>query len=221
MARLGAGLATLTGASLAAADPVRAEPAGGAPWQPARHPQDDWYEEIPGKHRFFFDATSATGTGDAIAFASNFLAASATGYQLAESENAIVISLRHHATLFAFSDAMWQKYGVPFSTRIGFVDPKTKQPPVINVYQTTGYGALLSNRQTTLSAMATRGVHFSVCDMAAHVYAGIAAGALGLQSSDVYDELRASALLNAHFMAAGIVAVNRAQERGYTIQHIG
>ena len=221
MGRLGAGLAVLTGASFAAADAVNAEPPGGAPWQPARHPQDDWFEEIPGKHRFFFDATSASGAGDAIAFASNFLVASTKGYQLAESENAVVINLRHHATLFAFSDAMWQKYGVPFSTRIGFVDPKTKQPPVVNVYQTTGYGALLSNRQTTLSAMATRGVHFSICDMAAQVFAGLAAAALGLKSSDVYDELRASALPNAHFMAAGIVAVNRAQERGYTIQHIG
>lgn len=221
MGRLGASLAAITGASVAAGYPVGAERVADAPWQPARHPQDDWLEAIPGKHRFLFDATSAAGTGEAIAFASNFLVASTKGYQLAESENAVVINLRHHATLFAFNDAVWQKYGVPFSTRIGFVDPKTKQPPVSNVYQRTGYGALLTNRGTTLDAMGARGVQFSICDMATQVYAGIAAAAVGSKASDVYDEMRASTLGNAHFMAAGIVAVNRAQERGYTIQYIG
>ena len=221
MARLGASLAALTSASLGGADVAAAASLRSAPWQPARHPQDDWFEELPGKHRFFFDATSAVGAGESIAFASNFLVASAKGYQLGESENAIVIGLRHHATLFAFSDAIWQKYGVPLSERISYVDPRTRQPPVVNIYQAIGYGALLPNRETTLNAMAKRGVHFALCDMATQVYAGVAAGKLGLKASDVYEELRASALPNAHFVAAGIVAVNRAQERGYTIQHIG
>jgi hypothetical protein len=44
---------------------------------------------------------------------------------------------------------------------------------------------------------------------------------MGLKVNDVYEELKASTLPNSHFMAAGIVAVNRAQERGYAIQHIG
>jgi hypothetical protein len=42
-----------------------------------------------------------------------------------------------------------------------------------------------------------------------------------LRSADVYEELKASALPNAHFAAAGIVAVNRAHERGYASQYIG
>jgi hypothetical protein len=222
MARLGAGLAALgLGASAVGAMPAGDSPAGSAPWTPTRHPQDDWLDSVPGKHRFYFDVTSATGTGEGIAFVSNFLNASKSGYGLDDRDNAVILGLRHFATAFAFSDAIWAKYGGPLGERIGFKDPKTATTPVINVYQTTGYGPLLPNREQTLSMMVARGVHFALCDMATRAYAGVIAQKLGLRSGDVYEELKASALPNSHFMAAGIVAVNRAHERGYAIQHIG
>ena len=178
-------------------------------------------DALPGQHRFFFDATTANGTGEAITFASNFLTASKVGYGLEDHDNAVIIGLRHFATTFAFSDAIWAKYGGPLSERIAFKDPKTGVAPVVNVYQTTGYGTTLPNREQTLAMMAKRGVHFALCDMATRAFAGLIAQKLSLRSADVYEELKASALPNAHFAAAGIVAVNRAQERGYAIQHIG
>ncbi len=196
-------------------------PSPADPWQPTRHPQDDWLDRVPGKHRFFFDVISAVGTGDAITFASNFFVASKMGYGLEDADNAVVICLRHFATPFAFSDAIWAKYGGVLGERIKFVDPKTTVAPVINVYQTTGYGTLLTNRETTIAALVQRGTHFAICDMATRAFSVLVAGKLQLKAADVYEELRASAIPNAHFMAAGIVAVNRAQERGYTIQYIG
>jgi hypothetical protein len=221
MARMAAGLAAFTGASSLVSEPARASHLSNGPWQPARHAQDDWLDQIPGKHRFFFDAITAAGAGDAITFATNFYVASKSGYGLDDADNAIVICLRHHATPFAFSDAIWARYGSVFGERIKFNDPKTNATPVINVYQTTGYGALLTNRETTLAAMIQRGTHFAVCDMATRALAGLAATRMQLKATDVYDELKASAIANSHFMAAGIVGVNRAQERGYAIQHIG
>lgn len=190
-------------------------------FQPARHPQDDWFDQLPGKHRFFFDATSPTGAGDAITFASNYYAANKSGYGLEPNELAVVICLRHWATPFAFSDAIWAKYGAALSERIKFTDPKSQQPPTVNVYQAAGYGMQLPNRGTTLDAMIKRGTHFAICDMATRAFAGIAAGKTGGKVDDVYAEMKASAVGNSHFMAAGIVAVNRAQERGYSIQYIG
>lgn len=221
MTRLGAGLAAFGGAFTLGAVALQAQPASAAPWAPTRHPQDDWMDGIPGQHRFFFDSTSPAGVGEAITFASNFLVASKSGYGLEPRDNAVLICLRHHATAFAFSDAIWARYGAPLGERIKFLDPKTGTTPVINVYQTTGYGTALPNRETTLDAMAQRGVHFAICDMATRAFAGVAATKLGLKAADVYDEMKLSVLPNAHFAAAGIVAVNRAQERGYAIQHIG
>lgn len=221
MARLAAGIAAFGGASAASAGGVHAQPERRGPWAPTRHPQDDWLDQVPGKHRFFFDTLTATGAGEGITFATNFFVASKTGYGLEDADNAVVLCLRHFATPFAFSDAMWAKYGAVIGERIKFTDPKTSTAPVINVYLTTGYGQSLPNREITLTMLAQRGVHFAVCDMATRAFAGLAATRLQLKANDVYDELRASALPNSHFMAAGIVAVNRAQERGYAVQHIG
>lgn len=217
MTRIGTALAAL---GLGAA-PAAAEAASNGPWVPARHTQDDWMDAVPGKHRFYFDVTSATGAGEAITFAGNFLTASKSGYGLDDRDNAVILGLRHFATTFAFNDAIWAKYGAPLGERIAFKDPKTGTTPVVNVYQTTGYGTALPNREQTLTMLVNRGVHFALCDMATRAFAGVIAQKLSLRNADVYEELKASALPNSHFMAAGIVAVNRAQERGYAIQHIG
>lgn len=221
MARLASAVAAFGGA--AALSPATAAAADGqaAPFVPARHPQDEWLEAIPGRHRFFFDTLTASGAGEGITFASNFLNASKAGYGLDDRDNAVVICLRHHATPFAFSDAIWARYGAVLGERIKFTDPKTGAAPTHNVYLTTGYGMQLPNRDQTLLQMVNRGVHFAVCDMATRAFAGLVAGRLQVKADDVYAELKASVIPNAHFAAAGIVAVNRAQERGYAIQHIG
>jgi intracellular sulfur oxidation DsrE/DsrF family protein len=220
MARLGAAVAAFGGASGLAAQPAEAA-ATPAPWAPTRHAQDDWLDALPGQHRFFFDTTSVNGAGEGITFASNFLAASKSGYNLDESQNAVIIGLRHFSTPFAFTDAIWAKYGAVFADRLKWMDPKTNAAPVINVYLTTGYGMTLPNRETTLTMMAQRGVHYAVCDMATKAFAGLIATRVQRKSAEVYDELRAAAIANTHFVSAGIVAVNRAQERGYSISHIG
>jgi hypothetical protein len=221
MARLGGALAGATAAILAT--PVRAMPQTPAapPWKPTRHLLDDWFDELPGQHRVFFDAVTGTGAGEALQFCSNFRTASQFGYQLGDGDNALVIGLRHWATPFAYSDAVWSKYGSIFSDRIHFVDPKTNTAPVINVYLTKGYGMQLPNRENTFPEAVQHRVHFAVCDMATRAMSGLIATQRQLKYEDVYAELRGSAHANSHFMAAGVVAVNRAQERGYAIQHIG
>ena len=174
----------------------------------ARHAADDWFE-LPGKHRFFFDALSPKGADEALLFADNFFNANHGGYGLENADLAVVVCLRHHATPFAFNDAMWAKYGAGWSDRISVVDPKTKAAPIVNVHA-SGYADAIK-----------RGVHFAVCDMATHYFSGVAAAKTGGDADSVYKELTANTVGNCHFVAAGIVAVNRAQERGYSIAYVG
>jgi hypothetical protein len=177
-------------------------------FQPARHSADDWFD-LPGKHRLFFDALTARGADDAPLFAGNFFNANKNSYGLENGDIAVVICLRHHATPFAFNDAIWAKYGAAFSDRINFVDPKTKAAPSVNVHAAAYTDAV------------KRGIHFAVCDMATHFFAGAAAAKAGADVDAVYKELVASTFGNSHFVPAGIVAVNRAQERGYSIAYVG
>lgn len=184
-------------------------PAPDAHWEPARHPQDDWFEQIPGKHRFFFDATTLNGVEESTMFVSNYYGANKSAYGLQDTDLAVVVGVRHHATPFAFTDAMWAKYGEAWGERLDFNDPKTKKRPIVNVYT------------ADLAGLVKHGVHFAVCDMATHAYASMAARRISGDFEEIYKELRGNAIGNAHFVAAGIVGVNRAQERGYSIAYVG
>ena len=209
-AALGFGAGTArAGAQTPSADAPSVSPAPTAVWQPARHPQDDWFDQLPGKHRFFFDATTVNGVQESTMFASNYYGANKSGYGLNDADLAVIVGVRHHATPFAFTDAMWAKYGEAWGERLDFNDPKTKKRPVVNVY--------LSD----LNGLIKHGVHFAVCDMATHAYASMAARRISGDFEEIYKELRANSIANCHFVPAGIVGVNRAQERGYSIAYVG
>ena len=113
---------------------------------------------------------------------------------------------------------MWAKYGGLITQRTNFNDPKTKQPPTINLYNSTTHGTALTNRGNTLDSLLKRGLHLAVCQVSTRGNAGTIAMATGATADAVYNELVANLVSrNAHMVPAGIVAVNRAQERGYSL----
>src|SRR5436190_16939401 len=133
-------------------------------WQPARHANDDWFEQTSAKHRFFLDTTTPDALKHAMSFSRNFFAANASGYGLTDADLAQIICVRHQSTSFAFTDEMWAKYGAAFSERAGgFVDPKTRQPPSFNLYLKDTSGETLRDIGVTLDSLLTRGVRLAVC----------------------------------------------------------
>lgn len=221
LSRLVAGAGAF-GAAFTGSTPAAAQPAGGrAGFVPARHPEDDWFDQTAAKHRFFYDTMTAEACGQALFFARNFFVANASGYQLTDADLAQIICLRHASTSFAFTDAMWAKYGEALSIRAGnFLDPKTKQVPTTNAYLSTGHGEALRNVNVTIEQMAKRGVRFAVCGLATRTTARLAAQKSGGDADAIFKELTAHLVPNGHMVAAGIVAVSRAQERGYTFAYV-
>lgn len=206
---LGTGMTLLgTAAALVGPTSAGAQTAADPRYQPSRHSQDDWLDQISGQHRCVFDTTTPEGVSSAGLFAGNYFTGNQNGYGLQNADLAVVIVLRHTSTPFAYNDAIWAKYGVPISQQAGnFVDPRTKQTPIINVYR------------TSLEGLIRRGAHLAVCQMATRAYAGSIARATGGNTDAIYDELVSNLLGNSHMVPAGIVAVNRAQEHGYTFVH--
>jgi intracellular sulfur oxidation DsrE/DsrF family protein len=195
--------------------------ASGSAFEPARHAEDDWLDALPGKHRFFFDTTTPTAIGQGVFFANNYYTANKNAYGVEAKDLAVVIGLRHQSTAFAFSDAMWAKYGAGLAERAnGFTDPKTSAVPVVNVYRASGYGQALPNLGVTIDAVAKNGAHFAVCQMASRACAAAIARRTGGKPEDIYTELTSNLIPNAHMVPAGIVAVNRAQERGYSFVYV-
>jgi intracellular sulfur oxidation DsrE/DsrF family protein len=193
------------GQSMSASAPK--SPAGR--FEAARHTQDDWFDQVPGRHRVIFDTWVAERFREAIGFAGNYFRANRDGYELADKDLAVVICVRHQTAPFAFNDAMWAKYGQHFSDRMTFTDPKTSEAPKTNLYG------------TQLSNLIKQGVHLAVCNLTTRAYTRILADATGANADDIYKELTTNTLGNSHFVPAGIVAVTRAQERGYSIVAIG
>jgi intracellular sulfur oxidation DsrE/DsrF family protein len=217
-AAAGAFGAAFGGASIARA---QSAPAATGGFAPAHHAEDDWLDQTAAKHRIFYDTTTAGGYGQALFFVRNYFTANASGYKLADEDLAQVICMRHESTSFAFNDAMWTKYGAALSERAGkFVDPKTNQVPTHNVYLASGYGETLRNVNVTIDQLAKRGVRFAVCSMATRAAAQLIATKTGANADAVFKELTENLVANGHMVPAGIVAVNRAQERGYSFAYV-
>jgi intracellular sulfur oxidation DsrE/DsrF family protein len=193
----------MLGAAAAGVPAAAQTPAAG--WRPERHTQDDWLDQIPGKHRLVFDTTDTPGMNSALLYATNYYLANNTGYGLQNSDLAVVIIARHFSTPYAYDESMWAKYGVQM---LDFAD-KGKEPSMRNP----------NGRQVT--TLTGRGTHFAVCQLATTRLSGIIAQAFNAKAEDIYNEIVAHLVPNAHMAPAGIVAVNRAQERGYTLVNAG
>jgi intracellular sulfur oxidation DsrE/DsrF family protein len=118
----------------------------------------------------------------------------------------VVICLRHSATPFAFTDAFWAKYGPIMAESLKLADTKMTANP----------------HRAQLEALIKRGIHYAVCDMASHRYAGMIARKVdGGDAEVIYKDMAANLIGNGRFVAAGIIDLNRAQERGYSIAYTG
>lgn len=207
------------GTALAAVFATRRASAQAArpPYEPARHPQDAWLAQVPGRHRTIIDCASVDAAGEGLLYANNLYLANKSGYQLDDRDLAIVVCLRHFATVFAYNDAIWAKYGKQMSALMDVTDPKTKEAPTVNLLDAPGYGDKLSNGGVLISALVKRGVQFAVCDMATRMVTREVGRSLKVDEQGLHAEFVANLIPNSHLMAAGVVAVNRAQEYGYTL----
>src|SRR5262245_1373655 len=204
LSRFGIGTSVLGAALGLGSASALAQSGSDSRFQPARHSQDDWFDEIPGKHRCFFDTTTAEELADALQFARNYLTGSKNGYALAPGAGALIIGTRHQAAPFACTDAMWSNHGVGMSKSRTAGARRTSQPGFANP------------RQSQLNNLAKRGVRFTVCDLSTHAIAGLIADSIGGKADDVYPQLIAYRVDSARQVPAGIVALNRAQEHGYS-----
>jgi intracellular sulfur oxidation DsrE/DsrF family protein len=208
--------ASAAGVTLAAgATSVQAQATPAGRWQPARHPQDEWFDKLPGKHRMFFDTTTSAAVADAIWFSGNFYIANKSAYGLESTDLAVIICMRHGSTAFGYNDAIWAKYGALLSRQAEFTDPKTKEAPKVNYYAPAGSDTPVRGR--SLATVIKQGVQFAICSQSSHGIAGMIANATGQKADDVYNEIGANLIPQARFVPAGIIAVNRAQEYGYSI----
>lgn len=196
-----AGLAAVAGAASAQA----AE--GPAVFQPPRYGKDAWMKDLAGDHRVFVDSSTVEGGASALRFANNIISAHIEDYEGKASDYAMVVCFRHASTPYGFGDAIWAKYGEMVNRNESIPTPSSNPMNTPNSY----------SGQNTIPDLVARGVHFAICNRATRSLSGRIAASTGVSADEVYAELVAGAIPNSHFVAAGVLAVTRAQEYNYSL----
>ena len=206
MAAAGAAFAALWVPARAGAQRGGAPEASSRPSPLVRHEQDKWLDALTGMHRQVYDVVTPAG-GIGIAFARNFLTANVDGYGLTDRDVSVVVSLRHSGIAYAFGDAMWTKH------RFGETFDIAEQGGSAGGGRNP-YAALITSLQK-------RGVVFTLCGMALRRRASEAAQRTGGSADAMREEWRSGLLPDVVEVVAGVIAVNRAQERGFSYVYAG
>lgn len=196
LAQLG-GIAALAGISTPSAAQQAAALANPA--------HDAWMRRARGRHRQFFHST-APADGAAMLMAVNFLDVYASAYGEDAGHVSAVIGVHGTALPIGFVDSAWNKYEL--GQRIGVNDPDTSQPARRNVFSVGG--------PISIDTAIRRGVVLLVCNVALTRLSSSIARARSLPEADVYNDLKASIIPGAVLVPALVVAMNRAQEKGFT-----
>lgn len=203
--RFNAGAASLAALAIGGVAMAQQKSAAAVRFEPARHDKDDWMDSLPGKHRMVIDTTSANGFASGLLYAGNFILANHDDYGLQDQDQAIIVVARHFSTGYGFNNDMWAKYGASLAGPPAPGEAPAKEPPKANP------------NAASLAALSKQGVQFAVCAMATRRLAGMIARAVGGNADTINKELIANLETNGRMVPAGIVAINRAQERGYTL----
>ena len=215
----GVGIA-VAGLAVGATSACAQTPARASGFQPVRHQLDAWLDDLPGNHRVFIDTSTPRGGAEALVYAFNLDNARQSAYAGQPADFAMVVCLRHFSTPFAYNDAMWAKYGEVFHSIMQMPDPSTGNAPRINLMQSASYGLRLPNAGVTIDQIQALGVQFVICDAATNFFALQTANATGGNQGAIYEELKSNAIPG-RFVSAGVMAMTRAQEYGYSLLYAG
>ena len=199
IAMAGAGLQVT--ASVAGAEPAVA--GGGF--------SEAWLGKLTGKHKQFFDATSTNQF--ALVFAMNFLNSYNDAYSIPDAKLSAVVGLRHFAIATALADDIWSRYRV--AEFVQAMDPATKTPYMRNFLSHPHEGDMMFP-SASVDKLVARGVQFTCCNVALGVVSGLLSKNAGVTPEVAKAEWVAGLLPGVTLVPSGVLAVNRAQEKGCT-----
>jgi intracellular sulfur oxidation DsrE/DsrF family protein len=189
--------------AMAESTPARRTGSAG-PWS------DAWLDGIKGTHKQFFDGVTVND-GFAMVFAAGFLNLNKEAYGLTDHDLTAVVGLRHFSMPMALTDAMWEKYGI--GKTLNVTDPATKAIATRNPFLHKDGVAFPGSDIPTLVG---RGVIFTACNVALTVLSGRMAATAGVSADEAKKEWTAGIVPGVTIVPIGVLAVNRAQEKGCT-----
>ena len=213
LARFAAGAAVMSATPALAA--IGCAPAS-APAAATGDELDTWFGAMKAPYKVIYDCVQASGGTDGILFARNFMKFSQDKLGTKDADMNVIVSFRHFATAYGYSDAMWAKYP-QFAALLKVEDPTTKKPATRNIPL---HDDVEEQPGANIPALVARGVHFFVCGAATEFIAKILADKTG-DPKAIEAELASNLVPNARMVPAGVVGVQRAQKAGFAYTFAG
>lgn len=193
---------------------------GFVPGAAAEQPDSDhdrWLDRLKAPHRQFFDF-NAHGDGLGLIHMHNFIETHKAAYGASERDINVVGSFYGGTTPLAWNDTVWAKYKI--GQALNLTDPATKTPLTRNWFNQPKPGdAVFLNGMmaaASIESLQKRGATFLMCNNAFRLWVGrLAAMGLG-KAEEIEPEIRANLLPGVISVPAMVIAVNRAQRKGFT-----
>jgi intracellular sulfur oxidation DsrE/DsrF family protein len=181
---------------------------------PEDAPSDSWLDQMKGKHRQLFDAPEPDG-GTVLRHVRSYLDVWREAYGVREKDVSVVVVLYGRTTPLGVQDAMWDKYKL--GAALNLTDATTSAALVRNyfAYPQSGDPVGDGTPESSMEALQRRGVKFLLCNNALLRWSGrLEKQGLGT-AADIHADLSAHALPGVVIVPAAIIAMTKAQERGF------
>jgi intracellular sulfur oxidation DsrE/DsrF family protein len=175
---------------------------------PEDAPSDSWLDQMKGKHRQLFDAPEPDG-GTVLRHVRSYLDVWREAYGVREKDVSVVVVLYGRTTPLGVQDAMWDKYKL--GAALNLTDATTNAALVRNYFAHPQSGDPVGDGtpESSMEALQRRGVKFLLCNNALLRWSGrLEKQGLGT-AADIHADL------TAHAVPAAIIAMTKAQERGF------
>jgi len=209
LGRLAAGAAALGLGGLVAPAEAAAERRV-APRTPANPEFEAWLNKMTGKHKMLYDVPEPN-SGFGFAWARIFLNTTNETYGTTDAENTVVIVLRHNAIPFGMKSDMWPKYKLGEAFKIN--DAATNAAAARNPFAYVKPGDLPFPGMA-VDELVAKGVLFGICNMALTFYSAQMAKKTAMQAETIKKDWVANLLPGVQVVPSGVIAINRAQEKG-------
>ncbi len=209
LGRLAAGAAALGLGGLVAPAEVAAERRV-APRTPANPEFEAWLNKMTGKHKMLYDMPEPN-SGFGFAWARIFLNTTNETYGTTDAENTVVVVLRHNAIPFGMKSDMWPKYKLGEAFKIN--DAATNAAAARNPFAYVKPGDLPFPGMA-VDELVAKGVLFGICNMALTFYSAQMAKKTAMQAETIKKDWVANLLPGVQVVPSGVIAINRAQEKG-------
>ena len=190
-------------------DSSRLEAASGVAANSGLADPDAWIGRLKGEQKVMIHAHQHIMT--ALVDAGNMLANARDMYGVPEKQMSIAVITHGPAIQGLFRDDVWQQKSLGAFYKVN--DPKTNAPATRNIFYKSQEGDLMFPAMA-VDKIQPRGVTFVVCNIAHTVISGMLGQRAGVPADQAKAEFAKGMIPGFILVASGVLAVNRAQEKG-------